>query len=631
MVPLLLGMAITLTLGGYQFGSGNHAVYLLAPLREVHPELLRNDWWINHTLQYHWAFTQMTAALMRVHCVEMVFFALYLMLVVLLHTGWLRMVLALGYSSRVYLLSVLLYFLSAAGLGLGSYEFLQDHSFLPGNVANVAMLWGVLYIIEKRSIAAACSLAVAALFHLNHAIVAMGLWPVWWVFLKYQTKHEQDARGTSFGLALLEWGLIGLCALPNLLPALRASFAGGAKMPLGEFVDLYVHLRHPHHYDPLAWPLALWIAFLWPIPLAVVAWRKCARIAATRPAMTRAGFLFGFFMFLQIIPLLFAGVSFVSEPLIQMSLFRFSIYMKLLVCIGAAGWLVDEMFVPWRGARLVLIALPVFLLGAIGIARAAAPASAAGLFIAGNVHPLLIFTALLAAACIMLVRRLESFPPLTALAVAVLLAIILWSQRDHLGVRLALQDDDDGDYLALCDFVRGHTPIDALFVVPPNEQVFRYRAQRAIVVNFKNVPQLSGEMREWKSRLETVLGEPLAELPRRFDLAHAAIAEHYAGRGAAELAEVAARYHAEFVVTLRTLPGFTPLFENARYHLYAAHELASVTASGAASEGRAYERGRTAETTQVDPRLAGGAADGGVHPNAPASGPAEHTFPDPRP
>ena len=41
---LLLGVALTLTLRGYQFGGGNHTVYLIEPLREVHPELLANDW-----------------------------------------------------------------------------------------------------------------------------------------------------------------------------------------------------------------------------------------------------------------------------------------------------------------------------------------------------------------------------------------------------------------------------------------------------------------------------------------------------------------------------------------------------------------------------------------------------------
>src|ERR1700759_5497548 len=85
--PVLLGVAITLTLRGYQFGGGNHTVYLIAPLQQVHPELLQNDWETTHTLQYHLAYTQLTAALMLLHIVDPSFLSFYLALVVFLHIG----------------------------------------------------------------------------------------------------------------------------------------------------------------------------------------------------------------------------------------------------------------------------------------------------------------------------------------------------------------------------------------------------------------------------------------------------------------------------------------------------------------------------------------------------------------
>jgi hypothetical protein len=88
------------------------------------------------------------------------------------------------------------------------------------------------------------------------------------------------------------------------------------------------------------------------------------------------------------------------------------------------------------------------------------------------------------------------------------------------------------------------------------------------VVNFKNVPQLSSEMREWRERLEAVLDEPLSALPRRFDRAHAAIAARYDALPAGHLFDVARRYGAAYVVTARALPGERSVFENASYHLY---------------------------------------------------------------
>src|SRR4029079_4518368 len=64
----------------------------------------------------------------------------------------------------------------------------------------------------------------------------------------------------------------------------------------------------------------------------------------------------------------------------------------------------------------------------------------------------------------------------------------------------------DDDYLQLCHWARNNTAIDAIFLVPPSETAFRPEAHRAIVVNFKHVPQLSGEIIEWQRRLKEVLG-----------------------------------------------------------------------------------------------------------------------------
>jgi len=79
-----------------------------------------------------------------------VFLGLYLGLVVLLHwgvvCGWPRR--WAGWAG--YLLSVLLYYLSAGGVGLGAYRFLQDSSFCRGMWRMFLMLWGVVFWIEER-------------------------------------------------------------------------------------------------------------------------------------------------------------------------------------------------------------------------------------------------------------------------------------------------------------------------------------------------------------------------------------------------------------------------------------------------------------------------------------------------
>src|SRR3982751_292351 len=123
------------------------------------------------------------------------------------------------------------------------------------------------------------------------------------------------------------------------------------------------------------------------------------------------------------------------------------------------------------------------------------------------------------------------------------IALLFALYRNWLGLRIDMNDAADAPYREVCVWARDHTPVDAIFLVPPNEQFFRFHARRAIVVNFKNVPQLSSEMREWQQRLEIVIGQPLTKLPRRFDQAHNAIAAYYDAQPREELVGCALRYN----------------------------------------------------------------------------------------
>lgn len=156
-------------------------------------------------------------------------------------------------------------------------------------------------------------------------------------------------------------------------------------------------------------------------------------------------------------------------------------------------------------------------------------------------------------------------------ALLVVLLVAAWDR--WLGVGLA-PPPEDPDYLAVCDWARQTTPIDAVFLVPPSETAFRLSARRAIVVNFKHVPQLGGEMPEWLARLRTVLGmTDLDRLPRGYNEVMDAIAERYDARGPSDLASAARRYGARYVVATRVMDhpqlgsvAFTS--PNGRYFVY---------------------------------------------------------------
>jgi hypothetical protein len=166
--------------------------------------------------------------------------------------------------------------------------------------------------------------------------------------------------------------------------------------------------------------------------------------------------------------------------------------------------------------------------------------------------------------------------------VGVLVVAVTAVMWPRLGLRVDAVAGDPPSYVELAAWARDHTPKDAVFLVPPEEQSFRLHARRAIVVNYKNVPQLSAELPEWRDRLQNVLDLPnLMTLPKGMGKTLAAIRDRYAALPPAHLAQTARQYGASYVVTDGNAepppdPGFHLEHRSGTFRLY------SVNASAAA-------------------------------------------------
>lgn len=542
---LALGMGLSLATRGYQFGQSNHNVYLVDALHRLHPELLANDWFTTATLQYHSAFGWLTEGLMRLGALEAGFLVAYLLLVVMLHLAWLRLVRDLGGSVQGYLLSVVAFYLSAGGTGLGYYQFLQDAAFLPSNVASVAMLWGIVLWIEGRFSWAGLCLGMAALFHLNYAVVGLGMWvalglwrrPRWYRYI---------------------WGTLWLVLLaaPDVIPALGGVAKNRGGVPLNEFVDLYVHLRHPHHYDPSSWPIVWWICFLWPVGvfLSVIGPLKQTLRNPGQPPSSifhppsspwrEAGRVYALFMGLQVLALIGAGIWYVSETLIQMSLYRFSIYPLLLGCI-AAGIVLEARIRPATLCWVGLLVAPLAVLAGLGMIHLAG----FNLDLLGAYPASVAIFLLLVGLALVYVRIPQAARGNWAWLMIAAVGIVVCIGRFAGTLGISPIPRDDEDYMAVCRWVRTNTAADAVFLVPPQEFAFRYHAQRAIWVNFKGIPQLSSEIPIWRDRLREVLEmEDLRELPRPLPRTIQAIHDRYESRSAEHLFEMARRHSLRYVL-----------------------------------------------------------------------------------
>ncbi|MEZ6077967.1 MAG: DUF6798 domain-containing protein [Pirellulaceae bacterium] len=68
--------------------------------------------------------------------------------------------------------------------------------------------------------------------------------------------------------------------------------------------------------------------------------------------------------------------------------------------------------------------------------------------------------------------------------------------------RNVIDSDRYVDWLAVCEWIRESTPPDSLWLTPKYQQSFKWHAQRAEVVCWKDVPQDNASVIEWYHRME---------------------------------------------------------------------------------------------------------------------------------
>jgi hypothetical protein len=251
---------------------------------------------------------------------------------------------------------------------------------------------------------------------------------------------------------------------------------------------------------------------------------------------------------LLVIAFLFAGVWFLNEPLVQLCLWRFSIFIKMFSCIGAAWFAVSQLGT--AGVRWVAPALTgAFAIGVSvfwklhdefqGMAGQTVWAHRTALLL------ILIVLVVISIDGLWSAKRDRRVFRWTAIAG---MLVILAGAWPALGIGMT-PEPEDPNYRNVCAWARQSTPVDAIFLVPPQETDFRLYAQRAIIVNFKHVPQLSGEIIQWRQRLLDVLGlHDVSQLPQDYTRTMDAISSTYESRPADALIAVASQYSASYIV-----------------------------------------------------------------------------------
>lgn len=384
---------------------------------------------------------------------------------------------------------------------------------------------GLESLVRQRWNYALALMGLATSFHVlvgGWSLVALGA--AWLSCGRYRPAVESLWRGGAAAILL---------ALPGLIPAVLLT-GGDDPTTVAEAEWIYVYGRLSHHlvFHRLAWTDILAHVGLLALFLVVAFATPCRFVQTAPNGLVRLGQrpLRGFVLGAVGLAVIGAGID-------QLLLGHWELSAKLL----RYYWFrMSDAFLP-LGASLVVVAAAVRW-------RAT--------------RPHLARVTLAAASLASLVNLVDG-----SYRHGVLAPRGLDPQWNAL-VRFDLVAPDDlaklsTDWQSTCEWIRTETPPDALFLTPRSQQTFKWLAQRAEVVNVKDIPQDARAVVAWQFRREAVY-PPVTTTAG------------LAGHGAAGLVELARRYGAEYIVvdehlSRRRLPLpvlFPPADREAAFRVY---------------------------------------------------------------
>ncbi len=359
----------------------------------------------------------------------------------LLAAGWCSLTKRILARDSVVVLSAGLF------LGMQSVGNLSGEWLIGGVESKVfayaCVLGSVSAILDRRLLVSALLSGVAISFH-----PIVGLWHVAAVTMVEVANCKwriADCKlsGWSRKRVVIAIGLLILAALPGFVPAVRMLIAVDAKTAFAaNYVQVFYRLRH--HLDPMDFAVGSWIAY---------------------------GLLSGALLWL---------------------------WLQFRQQISAAEhWWLSYFFVAW------LFALAGLLIG-LGPRPGELMAGFRWRMAALKFYPFRLFDLLLPLTLSLCLPRFCATSRQRVTWLWMLGAIGLsWSAVKSFVVEppIAWSQSDRANWNAACQWIEANTPPEALFVTPKESDSFKWTAQRAEFVNFKDCPQDAVGVVEWNRRL----------------------------------------------------------------------------------------------------------------------------------
>ncbi|HEY1815457.1 MAG TPA: DUF6798 domain-containing protein [Kofleriaceae bacterium] len=464
---------------GYAFGVANQATYFLEALHRAHPELLRHDWLVMNTSEYHSAFGFFAGALFRIDDSGAIVFGIaHVLFMVTLMCGVFLVVRGVTAQAALSAFLLVVGWFAVDGVHSIAGSYLWSCYLQPSLIASAGWMLALAMHVRGRPLATGIALAIGGVFHINFLLLGIGM------FGLAELIADKEQRGRRLALLLAPQ----LVALAILAPELLAN-AGGSD-PSGALWVL-VQFHAPLHYEPSRIVVQLPTMLRW-VALAIVV-APVASKCGKRPEVRRllwwsiiAGTICAVATLIMMIPALL--------PLSRLYVWRLAPFSvataAIVIAISVMATITDPSC--WREQPLWRRVVAIVLVVAI---------AADSPFLSLNADATWLLWPTVAAIVFAFALPLRSRNILLVVLALGTLAAPLWYRRNAIINPPTGIGSDGPDADGLYAWAQTSSPTDSVFMTPPDLFRFRLVARRAVYADFKSPPLAPDDLLEWHARL----------------------------------------------------------------------------------------------------------------------------------
>ncbi|MEG4321175.1 MULTISPECIES: DUF6798 domain-containing protein [unclassified Microcoleus] len=443
---------------------------------------------------------------------------------------------------------------------------------VPSTFAMAFAIWGIYFSLRLKWLTGYFCFGLACLLQF-----LVGLLPG---LMMVPVLAVESVKQRQFKTLILAIALLAAMSSIVYVPMLLTGTTGSQTIDNAEFVFIHAKVRNPHHILPSNWDVANWFNFICFIiggllcikntkllpksekvnfyiiigtsifalllnyifvevyPLALIAKLQLARtvpfaqliifiaVSLTFDEVAKPKQVPVSLLVLSVLTLPFRGIIFLGFAVWQTKNYAFPKRYTILLWILAAGTLIFSLIYPltdsWEIMSDRIMGIPVFF------SILAFPFILEKTSLAASIKQTLthILALLTTATLFFGVAGILPKPILNVFQARVNINAFPRDELSRLVVRFSQISSRD-----------------SLVLIPPSVTSFQFFSERAIVVNFKNFPFTEKGIKEWKNRMEAILGVPLN--PQMIwggsDL--------FSRRSSADLVKVARHYKADYILT----------------------------------------------------------------------------------